>query len=96
MTGICQINSYVCKSKYTLTLGQTLVIQEYICSAQSENRYNSVYCPAQSENSHFVGRSRNSYFALCNSGIARARSGNRNKVRIRVIASRLLIILNGG
>ena len=48
--------------------------------------------------SHFVGRSRNSYFAQCNSGIARGQSGNRDKVRIRVIAlvSSLLIILNRG
>ena len=36
--------------------------------------------------SHFVGRSRNSYFSQCNSGIARAQSGNREKVRICVIA----------
>ena len=52
--------------------------------------------PAQSGNSHFVGRFRNSYFAQCNSGIARAQSGNRDKVRIRVIAlvSNLLITLN--
>ena len=55
-------------------------------------------CPAQSGNTHFVGRSRNSYFAQCNSGIARAQSGNRDKVRIRMIAlvSGLLIILNRG
>ena len=55
-------------------------------------------CPAQSENSHFVGRSRNAYSAQCNSGIACAQSGNRDKVRIRVIAlvSSLLIILNNG
>ena len=55
-------------------------------------------CPAQSGNSHFVGRSKNSYFAQCNSGIARAQSGNRDKVRIRVIAlvSSLLTILNRG
>ena len=53
-------------------------------------------CLAQSGNSHFVGRSRNSYFAQCDSGIARAQSGNRDKVRIRVIAlvSSFLIILN--
>ena len=50
----------------------------------------------QSGNSHFVGRSRNSYFVQCNSGIARAQSGNRDKVRIRVIAlvNSLFIILN--
>ena len=55
-------------------------------------------CPAQSGNSHFVGRSRNSYFAQCNSGIARAQSGNRDKVRIRAIAlvNSLLIFLNRG
>ena len=27
---------------------------QYICLAQSENRYNSENCPAQSKNSHFV------------------------------------------
>ena len=48
-----------------------LFILAYICK-----------CSAQSGNSHFVGRSRNSYFAQCNSGIARAQSGNRDKVRI--------------
>ena len=55
-------------------------------------------CPAQSGNSHFVGRSRNSYFAQCNSEIAPAQNGNRDKVRIRMIAlvSSLLIILNRG
>ena len=41
-------------------------------------------CPAQSGNSHFVGRSRNSYFAQSNSGIAPAQSGNRDKVRISI------------
>ena len=41
-------------------------------------------CPAQSGNSHFVGRSGNSYFAQSNSGIARAQSGNRDKVRISI------------
>ena len=48
--------------------------------------------------SHFVGRSRNTYFAQCNSGITHVQSGNRDKVRIRVIAlvSSLLIILNLG
>ena len=52
----------------------------------------------QSGNSHFVGRSRNSYFAQCNSRIARAQSGNREEVRIRMITlvSGLLIILNRG
>ena len=53
-------------------------------------------CPAQSGNSHFVARRRNSYFAQCNSGIARAQSGNLDKVRIRVTAlvNSLHIILN--
>ena len=52
----------------------------------------------ESGNSHFVGRCRNSYFAQCNIGIARVQSGNRDTVRIRMIAlvSSLLIILNRG
>ena len=52
----------------------------------------------QSGNSHFVGRSRNYYFAQCNSGIAGAQSENRDKVRMRIVAlvSSLLIILNRG
>ena len=52
----------------------------------------------QSGNSHFVGQSRNFYFAQCNFGSARAQSGSRDKVRIRMIAlvSCLLISLNRG
>ena len=45
-------------------------------------------CPAQSGNSHFVGRSRNSYFVQSNSRIARAQSGNRDKVRISICCIR--------
>ena len=59
----------------------------YICSAQSETQ--SVQfrnCPEQSGNSHFFTRSRNAYIAQCNSRIAPAQSGNRDKVRTRVIA----------
>ena len=76
-------------------------IHYYICMYVFCAKWESVQfqnCPAQSGNSHFVGRSKNSYFAQCNSGIARAQSGNRDKVRIRVIAlvSSLLTILNRG
>ena len=53
-----------------------------ICSAQSRNGYNSGIVPAQSRNSHFAGRSKNSYLAQFNSGIVPAHSRNRDKVRI--------------
>ena len=53
-----------------------------ICSAQCWNRYNSGIVPAQSRNSHFAGRSKNSYLARFNSGIVPAQSRNRDKVRI--------------
>ena len=36
----------------------------------------------QNENSYFGRQSKNSYFAWFNSGIVRAQSGNREKVRI--------------
>ena len=55
---------------------------KYICSAQSRNGYNSGIVPAQSRNSHFAGRSKNSYLARFNSGIVPAQSRNRDKVRI--------------
>ena len=51
-------------------------------SAQSRNGYNSGIVPAQSRNSHFAGRSKNSYLARFNSGIVPAQSRNRDKVRI--------------
>ena len=51
------------------------------CSAQSRNGYNSGIVPAQSRNSHFAGRSKNSYLAQFNSGIVSAQSRNRDKVR---------------
>ena len=54
----------------------------YIYSAQSRNRYNSGIVPAQSRNSHFAGRSKNSYLARLNSGIVPAQSRNRDEVRI--------------
>ena len=54
----------------------------YKCSAQSRNGYNSGIVPAQSRNSHFAGRSKNSYLARFNSGIVLAQSRNRDKVRI--------------
>ena len=53
-----------------------------ICSAQSRNGYNSGIVPAQSRNSHFAGRSKNSYLARFYSGIVPAQSRNRDKVRI--------------
>ena len=54
----------------------------YICSVQSRNRYNSGIVPAQSMNSHFAGRSKNSYLARFNSGIVPAQSRNRDKLKI--------------
>ena len=54
----------------------------YMCSAQSRNGYNSGIVPAQSRNSHFAVRSKNSYLARFNSGIVPAQSRNRDKVRI--------------
>ena len=58
------------------------VIRYIYIYAQSRNGYNSGIVPAQSRNSHFGGRSKNSYLARFNSGIVPAQSRNRDKVRI--------------
>ena len=50
------------------------------CSKWESGRFRN--CPARSENSYFGGQNENSYFARFNSGIVRAQSGNRDKVRI--------------
>ena len=64
-----------------------MMIIIYICSAQSRNGYNSGIVPAQSRNSHFAGRSKNSYLARFNSGIVPAQSRNQDKVRIYYFAA---------
>ena len=61
---------------------KSYVIRKYICSVQSRNGYHSGIVPVQSRNSHFAGRSKNSYLARFNSGIVPAQSRNRDKVRI--------------
>ena len=73
---------YAIMLSHIFTLEANIQTKQYICSAQSRNRYNSGIAPAQSRNSHFVGQSKNSYFAQFNSGIVRAQSRNRDKVRI--------------
>ena len=54
----------------------------YICSAQSENLDNSGIALRKMENSLIGGQSVNSYLAQYNSGIVRAQSEDRDKVRI--------------
>ena len=50
----------------------------------------------QSKNSHFAGRSRNSYFAQDDSGIAPAQSRNRDKVRISIVVHLFIISFSYG
>ena len=59
-----------------------MVTNQCICSAQIRNGYNSRIVPAQSRNSHFAGRSKNSYLARFNFGIVPAQCRNWDKVRI--------------
>ena len=67
---------------FILLFRNIISYKQCICSAQSRNGYNSGIVPAQSRNSHFAGRSKNSYLARFNSGIVPAQSRNRDKVRI--------------
>ena len=52
---------------------------QYICSAQTRNRYNAGIVLAQSRNSHFAGPSNNSYLARFDSAIVPVQSRNRGQ-----------------
>ena len=58
------------------------LIYEYMCSAQSENLDNCGIALRKVRIPKIGGQSENSYFAQYNSGIVRAQSENRDKVRI--------------